>query len=92
MPKPQDQQDSDTSGEARKLTKAQWRALRKISRRDWPAGEPRLDWLNRATASVLLRLGMITEREGTAGSPFSWSAPIVDLTEAGRAALQAEAR
>lgn len=71
-----------------KLTDAQRRALKKVAKRDCPAGEPRLDWLNSATAQALLSRNLITERPGTAGHPFPWSKAIVDLTDAGRAALE----
>lgn len=71
-----------------KLTQAQVRTLGRIARRDWPAGEPRMDWFGKPTIRVLLAGGFITERQGSAGAPFTWSKGIVDLTEAGRAALQ----
>lgn len=72
-----------------KLTKAQVSALKRVERRDWPAGEPRIDWIPRPTATALVRRDLIAPRPGTAGKPFSWSKEIVDLTEAGRAALSA---
>lgn len=69
-----------------KLTKAQREALAIVAKRDWPAGEPRLRWMNKATAAVLLRRGLIAERPGTEESAWGASC-IVDLTDAGRAAL-----
>ena len=71
-----------------KLTDAQIRALKMVERRNWPAGQPRLGWLNKATARVLLAKGLISERSGTV-SHTSWErTQIVDLTDAGRAALE----
>ena len=67
-----------------KLTKAQMDALRKVQRRNWPAGEPSIDWLNRPTAAVLFRRGLISVRDP--GHAMS----IVDLTDAGRSALGAD--
>ncbi len=65
-----------------RLTAAQKQALAP-SRRSRPAGEPRLDWLNTATARLCLSKGWIVEREGAA-TRFSGS--VVDLTPAGRLA------
>ena len=62
------------------------RALRMIERRDWPAGEPRFGWLHAGTAKALLRDGLIAERPGT-DNPARNLTCIVDLTDAGRAAL-----
>ena len=67
-------------------SEARMRALRQIERRDWPAGEPRLGWLHAGTAKALLRDGLIAERPGT-DNPARNLTCIVDLTDAGRAAL-----
>lgn len=54
------------------------------AKRDWPAGEPRIDWFNKSTARVLLREGVIVERpDSAAGSRRN----IVDVTPAGKALL-----
>lgn len=72
----------------KKLTAAQIAGLNLVAKRDWPAGEPRIGWMNCATANVLRRHGLIEEREGTAViGEFRSQSPIVDLTDAGRAAL-----
>lgn len=71
-----------------KLTKAQRGALEMVARRDWPAGEPRLGWIYRQTATVLLQRGLIAEREGTERTTAHCrKSAIVDLTDAGRKAL-----
>ena len=70
-----------------KLTKAQITALKMFEKRDWPAGQPRLNWTHRPTQKVLLRLGLIVERPNTADPRRFHSGNIVDLTDAGRAAL-----
>lgn len=73
-------------GEAVSLTKAQVRALKMIERRDWPAGEPSIEWVSKSTAAVLVRRGLVSTRPG----PIRWGRQehIADLTPAGRAALQ----
>lgn len=71
-----------------KLTKTQRGALEMIAQRDWPAGEPRLAWINQKVAAVLLQRGLIVEREGTERTTGHFrSSAIVDLTDAGRKAL-----
>ncbi|PWL18874.1 hypothetical protein DKP76_07380 [Falsochrobactrum shanghaiense] len=61
-----------------KLTVAQILALQKVERRDWPAGEPRRSWINKATLSVLERLGLVEEH----------FPDILHLTDAGRQDLK----
>lgn len=81
---------ASTGGLKFRPTAAQIDAMRKVEKRDWPAGEPRVGWINKATASVLLREGLIVERPGTADR---WCGNILDLTPAGRATLaQAQAQ
>lgn len=65
-------------------TASQVTAMRTVAKRDWPAGEPRIGWINKATARVLLRGGIIVERSDTA-SPLNGN--IIDLTPAGEAIL-----
>lgn len=74
-----------------KLSEAQLRALKFIAKRDYPAGEPRIDWIGRRTALILLERRLISERSDTAGRPFAWSRSIVDLTDAGREAISQDA-
>lgn len=65
-------------------TPSQIAAIRMVGKRDWPAGEPRIDWINKATARVLLREGVIVERpDSAAGSRGN----IIDLSPAGEALL-----
>lgn len=61
-----------------KLTKAQIAALRMVEKRDWPAGEPRRSWFNKATLAAIERLDLVEER----------FPGIIYLTDAGRAALE----
>lgn len=61
-----------------KLTKAQIAALKMVEKRDWPAGEPRRSWFNKATLAVIERLFLVEER-------FPGN---IYLTDAGRAALE----
>ncbi len=68
-------------------TKSQIRVMEHIERRDWPAGEPRTNWFNKATIRVLLSRGWIVERAGTSVGVFRGK--IVDLTDSGRAVLAA---
>lgn len=52
-----------------------------VHKRDWPAGEPRLHWLNKTTAEVLLRNRWIVARSSGDINP------VIDLTNGGRAAM-----
>jgi hypothetical protein len=70
-----------------KLTPAQQTALRTIQRRDWPAGEPRADWIHKGTLEVIERLGLAKRRPNTTGRKYWDRSPILDLTPAGRSAL-----
>lgn len=65
-------------------TAAQVDGLRMVAKRDWPAGEPRVGWINMATARVLLREELIAERPDSADR---MGGNILDLTPAGRAVL-----
>lgn len=78
---------ASTGGLKFRPTHAQREALRMVEKRDWPAGEPRVTWINKATARVLLREGLIAERPDTADR---WRGNIIDLTPAGRAALASQ--
>lgn len=69
-----------------KLTARQVQTLRIVARRDWPAGEPRMDWMDRRSAPTLIAFGLVEPVPGTATER---KAEIVVLTEAGRAALAA---
>src|SRR5215211_2407998 len=42
-----------------KLTPRQVRLLRMIEKRDWPIGEPRMDWLDKRSAAKLIAVGMV---------------------------------
>lgn len=66
------------------LSEAQRRALEMIAKRDWPAGEPRWNWFNTRTWKVLIRKGLVFERESNL-EPSVW---VAEITPAGRAALQ----
>ena len=63
---------------------AQIRALVMVSKRNWPAGEPRMEWINAGTARALFARGWIVERPDSA---TKYRGNIVDLTDAGRAIL-----
>ncbi|MBF5096472.1 hypothetical protein F1643_20970 [Azospirillum sp. INR13] len=65
-------------------TQSQIAAMRMAAKRDWPAGEPRIDWINKATARVLLREGVIVERPHSAAGGRG---NIIDLTPVGEALL-----
>lgn len=60
-----------------RLTKAQRAMLKFVSKRDYPAGEPRVSWLHTTTYAVLKRKGLVEER----------FPDIVYLTALGRQAL-----
>jgi hypothetical protein len=64
-----------------KISKAQIKALRMVEKRDWPAGEPKDFWFNVRTLKALRTLNLVSIRQNS----------IVDLTDAGRAAIAAVA-
>lgn len=77
--------EAASSGQPRfRPTQSQIAAIRMAAKRDWPAGEPRIDWFNKATARVLLREGVIVERPNSAAGSRG---NIIDLTPAGEALL-----
>lgn len=69
-----------------KLTNNQARLLGQVAKRDWPGGEPRMDWLDKRSAAKLLAAGLVVPVPGTATGRRP---EIAVLTEAGRAALAA---
>lgn len=60
-----------------KLTEAQKRELKRIERRDWPAGEPRRGWVHKSALAFLERHKLVEGR----------FPDILHLTDKGRAAL-----
>jgi hypothetical protein len=69
-----------------KLTANQVQVLRQVAKRDWPGGEPRMDWLDGRSAAKLIKAGLVAPVPGTA---TQHSAEIAVLTDAGHAALAA---
>ena len=67
-----------------KLTQNHIMELRKVAKRDWPAGEPRMTWQDRRWAASLLRGKLVELLPGTA---TKCGDEIVVLTDAGHAAL-----
>ncbi len=67
-------------------TANQIKVLQMVKRRDWPAGEPRIDWIDKRSRKNVVEAGWIAERPDTAGK---YSGNIVDLTPAGEAVLVA---
>ncbi len=65
-------------------TAYQIKVLQMVEKRDWPTGEPRIEWLVKRSAAIVLREGWVEEVPGTAGR---FIGNIIVLTEAGRAAL-----